>query len=188
MDQLVARWNIDHLQDSPAVWDKARLDWFNGVHIRMLDDAELAERLAEFLPAGASPDVIRGAVPLVKERIKTLADAGTILDFLFVDDVQYPTETLVGKRGAPEVRGVLEHAAKLVSDGPFTHERIEAGLRRYAEERGWKNNDVFMPVRIAITGKTVTPPLVESMLLLGQGRTLKRLRDAIARLSEPVAA
>lgn len=188
MEQLVERWSIEHLQDSPAVWDKARLDWFNGVHIRMLDDADLAERLGEFLPAGASPDAIRAAVPLIKERIKTFVDAREMLAFLFTDDLEYPIELLVGKRQPAEVRRVLERASEIVSTGPFTPERIETELRRFAAESGAKVNDVFMPVRVAVTGRTVSPPLDGSILLLGRDRALRRLRHAIARLSEPVAA
>jgi glutamyl-tRNA synthetase len=188
MEQLVERWSIEHLQDSPAVWDKARLDWFNGVHIRMLDDADLAERLGEFLPAGASPDTIRATVPLIKERIKTFVDAREMLAFLFTDDLEYPIELLVGKRQPAEVRRVLERASEIVSTGPFTPERIETELRRFAAESGAKVNDVFMPVRVAVTGRTVSPPLDGSILLLGRDRALRRLRHAIARLSEPVAA
>jgi glutamyl-tRNA synthetase len=188
MGDLVAKWRMENLQDSPAIWDRERLDWFNGVHIRRLADDDLAARLEEFLPAGASPDLIRSAVPLVKERIKTLVDAREMLDFLFVEDLEYATPLLLEKRDPATVRSVLEHAVKIVTDGTFSADRLKAELHGYAERIGWKPKDADMPVRIAITGKKVGPPLFESMLLLGKDRTLARLRDAIARLSDPVAA
>ncbi|TMD61774.1 MAG: hypothetical protein E6I87_01675 [Chloroflexi bacterium] len=83
---------------------------------------------------------------------------------------------------------MLERVARIVTDGPFTADRIKTALDAYAAEIGWKPKEVHMPVRIAVTGKRVGPPLFESMLLLGRERTLERLRDAIARLSDPVAA
>ena len=188
MEQLIQKWRLDQVQKAGGVWDKERPDWFNGVHIRMLDDDDLAERLADFLPAGASRDVISSAVPLIKERIKTLADAREMLEFLFVDELEYPTELLLEKREPAKVRVVLERVARIVTDGPFTADRIKTALDAYAAEIGWKPKEVHMPVRIAVTGKRVGPPLFESMLLLGRERTLERLRDAIARLSDPVAA
>jgi glutamyl-tRNA synthetase len=188
MEELAQKWRIEHLQDSPAIWDKNRLDWFNGVHIRRLADGDLAERLADFLPAGASAGLIRAAVPLVQERIKTLLDAREMLEFLFVDDLAYDTSLLLEKREPAKVRDVLERTVRIVTSGPFTADAIKAGLHGYAEQIGWKAKDADMPVRIAVTGKKVGPPLFESMLLLGKDRTLRRLRDAIARLSDPVAA
>ena len=188
MEELAQKWRIEHLQDSPAIWDKNRLDWFNGVHIRRLADGDLAERLADFLPAGASAGLIRAAVPLVQERIKTLLDAREMLEFLFVDDLAYDTSLLLEKREPAKVRDVLERTVRIVTSGPFTADAIKAGLHGYAEQIGWKAKDAAMHVRIALTGKKVGPPLFESMLLLGKDRTLRRLRDAIARLSDPVAA
>src|SRR2546428_3985270 len=188
MDQLIQKWRLDQVQKAGGIWDKERLDYFNGVHIRMLDDENLAERLEDFLPAGASSDLIRAAAPLVKGRIKTLADARQMLEFLFVDELEYPTELLVGQRQPAEVRGVLELATKIVTEGPFISERLESALHGYADQRGWKRVDVDMPVPIAVTGQRVGPPVFESMALLGLERSLERLRDAIARLSDPVAA
>lgn len=188
LEQLIETWRLDQVQKAGGVWDKERLDYFNGVHIRMLPDHELAERLEEFLPAGAPRDLIRAAAPLVKERIKTLADAREMLEFLFLDELEYPTELLLDKRQPNEVRVVLERATRMVDEGPFTAERLKAALHGYAEKIGWKAKDVDMPVRVAITGRKVGPPLFESILLLGKERTLERLRDAIERLSDPVAA
>ncbi len=189
IEDLIARWRLEQSQDSPGIWDRDRLNYFNGIHIRRLSDDELTRRLDGFLPAGASPDLVRAAVPLIKERIATLADATRLLEFLFNDELDYDTTLLLVKqRNADETREALSRATRLLSEGAFTRERVEPALDGLAEELGWKRGDLFMAVRVAVTGKRVTPPLIESILLLGRERTLARLRAAVDRLGDRVTA
>ncbi len=189
MDDLIRLWRLERVQKGGGIWDKERLDYFNGTHLRRLSDDELTERLADFLPAGTSPDVVRAAAPVLKERIKTLADAWPMLEFLFVDDVDYPTDLLLVKQyTADEVRAALERVLQVVEHGPFMHERLETALRALADEIRWTTGDLFKPMRIALTGRKVGLPMIESMLLLGRERTLARLRDAAMKLrGQPVA-
>ena len=189
MEDLIAKWRLEQVQDSPGIWDKERLDYFNGIHIRRLSDEQLAERLEDFLPAGVSRDLVRAAVPIIKERIKTLAEARPLLEFLFTDELDYPAADLVVKQHTPsDTRQALARLASRIGEGAFTRERIEAELDAIAAELGWKRGDLFMAIRVAVTGKKVTPPLPESILLLGKQRTLARLREAIDRLSDKVPA
>ncbi len=189
MEDLIAKWRLEHVQDSPGIWDRERLNYFNGLHIRRLSDDELAERLDDFLPTDAPPELVRSAVPLIKERIVTLADAAQLLEFLFTDELDYDTALLlVRQRNVDETRDALSRALRLLSESTFTHARVEAGLDALTEELGWNRGDLFMAVRVAITGKKVTPPLIESILLLGRERTLARLRAAIDRLGDKVTA
>ncbi len=184
LDRLVEVWRLEQVQSSPAIFDRDRLDYFNGVHIRRLPPDELARLLLPFLPEGADPRVVADAVPLVRERIRTLAEAREMLAFLFTDDLDYPADLLVGKkRGAAETRHALARAAeRLASLGVFTKDEIEAALRGLAEQLGWKATDLFMAVRVATTGRTVGGPILESIALLGRARTLARLREAAERL------
>lgn len=189
MEDLLAKWSLERCHDSPGIWDTDRLDYFDGIHIRRLSDEELADRLQEFLPAGAPRDLVRAAAPLVKERIKTLAGAGPLLEFLFTDELSYdPVLLVVKQRGAEETRRALERARRIAAEGPFTYERIGPELEALAEELGWKKGDFFLALRVALTGKRVTPPLDGSMLLLGRERTVARLDAAIERLNQKAPA
>lgn len=189
LDDLVARWSLERVQDSPAIWDRDRLNYFDGVHIRRLVPDDLAGRLRPFLPADASETVVREAVPLVRERISTLAEGRDMLAFLFADELDYPADLLVAKkRSAGETREALERVAgRLAAVPEFTKDAVEPALRGLGEELGWKATELFMAVRVAATGRTIGGPIIESLVLLGRERTLARLRDAVERL-RPKAA
>lgn len=189
IEELVAKWRLEAVQKADALWDKKRLDYFNGIHIRRLPDEELAERLMHFLPDGVSTDLVRAAVPYIKERLATLAEAGNMLEFLFKEEIDYPPELLLVKQRRPEeTRQALALAAERLREGAFTHERIEVALRALADELGWKAGDLFMAVRVAVTGKTVGFGTIESILLLGRERTVARLRNAMDCLRDKAPA
>lgn len=188
IDDLVGRWRLEHVQAAPAIFDRERLDYFDGVWIRRLTPDDLARRLEPFLPPDAARDIVRRAAPLVQERIETLAAARPLLEFLFTDALEYKPELLVAKKRSPdETREALARAADALGAlAGFAHADVEGSLRGLAEKLGWSASDLFMSVRVAITGKTVTPPLIESILLLGRERAVSRLRDATQRLREKV--
>ncbi|MGA2284806.1 MAG: glutamate--tRNA ligase, partial [Dehalococcoidia bacterium] len=134
-------------------------------------------------------------VPLVQERIKRLDEAVALTAFFFVEGpLEYPGELLLGKRpdGRPYGRfaGKPEEAAQALATAikrvegvdDWRHDALEGVLRPLAEELGLKAGDLFMLIRVAVTGQTATPPLFETMEVLGRERSLARLRDALARL------
>lgn len=188
MDDLVERWRLDHVQAAPAIFDRERLDHFNGMHIRRLAADELARRLRPYLPENAPEDTVRRAAPLVQERIETLAAARPLLDFLFTDELAYdPDLLLVRKRSAREVREALLRAARELREAQAAHADVEARLRALGAALGWSAGDLFMAIRVAVTGKKVTPPLIESILVLGRDRAVARLERAADALQERVA-
>lgn len=186
LEKLVTRWRLEQVQDSPGVWDRDRLNYFNGVYIRKMPEAELAKRIRPFLPENARDDVVAAAIPLIQTRIQTLAEARDLLAFLFTDELEYSPDQLIGKkRTAEETRAALLAAADVLSRlESFTDATIEPRLRQLAETQGWKAGDLFLSMRVAITGRTVTPPLTGSIALLGRERTVARLRDAADRLRD----
>jgi glutamyl-tRNA synthetase len=166
------------VSSNPAAFDTEKLTWMNNRYIQSLDDDELGARCLHFLTeAGLMPDVatLRAAMPLVKERMKTLAESVDLLRFLFTDDLDLNEKArgLVAK--APE--GYLGRAAEtLASVRPWEAEPIQAALDALAEAEGLNRTKAFQPVRAAVTGSNVSPPLPESLALLGPDRTVARLR------------
>lgn len=182
MEELIAKWRIDQVQKAGGKWDRDRLLWFDGVWIRKLSIDELMRRLEPFVPESWDRGVLRRALPHVQERMKTLVEAREQLEFLFTDDIQYPTEQLVRKKDPGGTRDVLERSLKALRDTSFAPHEIDAVVRTIAEQTGWKVGDVAMPLRVAVTGRTVGPPLNDSMEILGRDRTLARIDHAAALL------
>jgi glutamyl-tRNA synthetase len=150
----------------------------NNHYVQSLDDDDLASRCLHFLSvAGLSPDLelLRRAMPLVKKRMKTLSDSVELLRFLFTDDIS-PDEKASGViSNAPDgyLKGVADGLADL---RPWEADGIKARLDELAAAAGLNRTKGFQPVRAAVTGSTVSPPLPESLELLGPERTLERLR------------
>ncbi len=194
-EQAIAAFDIAAINPSPAAFPYDKLVWLNGVYIRQLDDDELYQRLLPFVAAGAGLSIeamaarpeLRPAVPLIKERIKTLAEAAPMLDFFFVDGpLDYPDpQALVGeKMTATQTVDALQRSAAALAGLPsFDHASIEAALRALADEMGLKIRQLLHVVRVAVTGTKVSPPLFETLVILGRQRTLARLGAAVDALA-----
>jgi len=189
--ELAERFEIAEVHKAGAVFDKDRLDYLNGVYIRALTDAQLALRLRPYLPAALDDQSLLRLAPLLKERLVRLADATELAAFLTESDAQigalYEPELLVPKgRSADETRAALTAARDTVApvaEPDFAAEELESLCRAAAEAYAWKAGDFFRPIRVAVTGRVVSPPLFGSMELLGRDRTLARIELAIERLS-----
>jgi len=168
-DGLVERFALERVSPSPAQFDYAKLDWMNGVYIRALPPDEFAHRLVVWLgEQGYDWDAerVRKAAPLVQEKIARLGEFPDFAGFLF-HDVDASVD------GQSEV--VLAAREVLAELDPFTAEAIEAALRGVVERLGLKPRRGFQPIRVAVTGSTVSPGLFESIELLGRETTLERL-------------
>lgn len=184
MEQLVERFSIEKIQPSPAMANLERLDWLNGQFIRRLEPSELARRIAERMP-GVSLEQLLPLIPLVQERLRTLNEASDMLQFFFKDPDGYAPAQLVPKgRDASQTREALSQvSAALEPLSQWSVEALEPALRSIAERLDWPARDLFMALRVAITGRTVTPPLIESMNHLGKARVLDRLARAARAIS-----
>ena len=183
--ELVERFRIDQVQRAGGKWDRDRLNYFNGLWIRRLSDDELARRLAPFIPPDWDRRLVRAVVPLIKERIQTLAEAKELIAFLFTDTLEYDRALLVPKKREPhEAETALSRSTVAMRYlEPFTPEAIEQGLGAIANDLQWSVRDLTMAVRAAVTGRKVGPPLYESIALLGKQRALARLEAAQERLA-----
>src|SRR5438105_3190279 len=173
--ELVERFTLDRVQPSPATLDYQKLDWMNGVYNRALPLDELAEALVRYLRDEGydwDEELVRRAAPLVQEKIKRLGDFPDFARFLF-EDVQPDTALLDGSR--PILRAAAERLREVE---PFRAEPIEQALRDLAAELDLSPRKAFQPIRVAVTGSTVSPGLFESLELLGRERVLERLSAA----------
>ena len=190
-EELIAKFSIEGVGSSPAVFDYNKLDWLNGVHIRGLADDDLAERLIPFLAqAGVAVDtperraLLLRIIPHIKERTKKLTDAAPLVDFFF-DDIQTPpAEMLIGPKMEQHLSlYALRETRRLVATfEPFDDAPLEQAMRRLGDDLQLKPTQLFTVVRNAVTGKAVTPPLFATMAILGRETCLTRLDRAIARL------
>ena len=134
-------------------------------------------------------DDVRAIVPIVQERLPTLGAIGDVAGFLFVDEPDLDPAALVPKRWdvATTLDGLAAAQATIEANGEvaFDAQGLEAALRELAEARGWKAGDLFMAIRVGVTGRTATPPLFETLVALGFARTLGRLRHAHDVLAAP---
>jgi nondiscriminating glutamyl-tRNA synthetase len=191
LDELAKRFDLAKVHKGGAVFDRDRLDHLNGVYIRNLTDEQLAIRLRPWIPgAVADADLLR-IVPLIKERMVTLGDASALVAFVWEPDEVvaswYAPELLHPKKGGPdEARAALERAAALFGElDPldFSADVLEQRFREAADDAGMKPGEFFSPIRVAVTGRTVSPPLFDSLELLGRDRALARVELALGKLA-----
>lgn len=171
----------DQLNTTGPVFDLTKLEWLNGEYIRALQPDQLARLLIEFTGRDLERDKLDRVVPLIRERLKRLDQFDALTGFLYQDAPELDlAEFKAAKKMTDDERvAALELCAELVGAATaIDHESVEQPLRAAATERGWKVGDLFMCLRIAITGSRASPPLVESMQVLGQEACLVRIRSA----------
>jgi glutamyl-tRNA synthetase len=175
-DDLVRHFTLERVSPSPAKFDYAKLEWMNGVYLRALAPAAYAEALVGYMREQGydwDEERIRLAAPLVQEKIAKLGDFPAFAGFLFG-----PVEVDRAALDDADPRILAEARETLARVDPFQAERIEAELRDLAERLGMKPRQAFQPIRVAVTGSTVSPGLFESLDLLGRDETLARLNAA----------
>src|SRR2546430_5385493 len=185
VEELISKFSIEKIQPSPAMANLERLDWLNGQFIRRLSTDELAARVPS-RPPGTNPAALAPLVPLVRERLRTLNEAPGMLRFFFDEPDSYRPEQLPAEeRDAPAAATALNSAASTLSELPDgTPQTIEPAPRALAKRIGWSWKDLFMVLRVAITGRNVTQPLIESMSRLGNDRVFARLERAASALAD----
>jgi len=195
IDELVAAFDVADVNPNPARFDLKKAESINGSHLRMLDADDFAERLVPYLsgvypeqPTAADRELLRRAAPLVQERMQLLGEAPGMLGFLFTtaEDLVYDDDAITALDDtAGEIVAASVGALELVPESEWTHEAIKDALTTaLIEGLGLKARTAFAPLRTAVAGRRVSPPLFESMELLGKAETIARLE----RLSATLAA
>jgi glutamyl-tRNA synthetase len=190
--QIIDNFSVERMGKTAAAFNQEKLDWMNGVYIRNLSAEDLTNRVLPFLekllpesvkrPIDA--DYVRQIVPLMQPRINTLKDAADYAGFFFADKLEYDLAKFVDKKtDAATVLKALKSAEETLSSlGSFDRAVLESALRNLAEKLGIKAGQLFNALRVAATARDATPPLFETMEVLGKDRCLKRIKAAISML------
>jgi glutamyl-tRNA synthetase len=179
--EMVETFDWARVNPVGPVFDVEKLRWLSGHYMRELPVEEVAGRLVEFMSvSGEAADQVRRATSLVVERVATLKEAAEMLAFL--DDTGFAVDPdAAAKQLGADATPVLQAAVKALEEvSAFVTADIEGALRAaLVDGLGLKPRNAFGPVRVAVTGRTVSPPLFESIELLGRDRALARLRGAL---------
>jgi glutamyl-tRNA synthetase len=175
-DELVDRFDLARVSKNPAVFDEQKLRWMNGRYLRELPSEDLRARLEELSGRAVPPE----AVAISQEKMQTLADFWPLAGFLVERPAGYDEKAwskVMSDGGTDRLRAArtaLEEAGE-----PFDTDQVERALRGLVERLEVKPKDVFQPIRVAITGTTVSPGIFESVAALGREETLARIDDAL---------
>jgi len=186
LEEYIEAFDPRDLSVNSVVFDVKKLDWLNGIYIRKLDRPELKKRLQPFIPPAFPHQKIDSILDLVYERLVTLADFAELTDF-FYKEIDYSTATLLKK--AQDQPGLVDEQIQetkrvIASLDAVDANSLEKCIRQLQEKHDWHKGQYFMMLRIAMTGRTATPPLFETMAVLGKDLILERLDLALKRLSE----
>ncbi len=183
LDEFIDLFNLKDVSPLGPVFDLKKLEWMNGEYIRAKSDEQLSELLEPFLPK-LEKQKINKIAPLIKERIKTLSEATELLDFLW-QEVDYSKDLLLGKGlEKKDVKKMLDKSISAVEAlGVDDFEALQQKLLSFIKDNNWHTGKFFMVFRVAICGKPITPPVLESLPVLGKKTTMSRLSKAIDKLS-----
>lgn len=187
MQELVQLFTVERVNSSPARFDMKKLEAINGDKIRALTLEDFLNRALPFLlkdgvitGTESEVSVVKAALPIIQERIARMNEVTAMLKFLFVDQVEFEAEAAAKISEEPAQHVIKKSLEVLQSLDDWSHSKIEEKLRAaLLEEMGLKPRVAFGPVRIAVTGSHISPPLFESMELLGKDRAISRLHAAV---------
>ncbi len=189
LDDMIARFDVNNLTPSPAAVNFAKLDHFNATHIRQLQATDLAARIKPyFIKENLEVDneTLLRVIPLIRERLVTLDDCLPFAGWFFKETVAPKPEELIAKNlSAGQSADIARNAYAILEKLPeITPSLAEPPMRALLEQTGLSANQVFGILRVAVTGQTVSPPLFESMEIVGKEKVLERVKQAIGMLEK----
>jgi glutamyl-tRNA synthetase len=186
MEELIEQFDFSNMHIQGPIVDLDKLNWINGQWMRSLTDKDLASRLQPFSPEGMDQSLLVTILPLIKDRLVTLADINELSDY-FLHNPHLERATLLkqSKLSSNEVSAYLESVKSTLSSiEPFDPQNLESVLRAHQQTSGLNPRQAFMTLRYALTGKDATPPLFDVMTVLGKETCALRLSNAMTVLSE----
>jgi glutamyl-tRNA synthetase len=196
-EELIQVFSLDRIGVSGGILDMEKLEWMNGIYIRKLSLEEFTQRtipymerpeaeggLPDSVERPVDPDYTARVLSLEQERLRTLGEAAHAVSFFYTDELTYDTQLLIQKgMDAERTRAALSHALRLLTSiDQWEHSIMEPPMRELAVELGLKTGQLFGSIRVAVSGRTATPPLFQMMEVLGRERSIQRIEHGIARL------
>jgi glutamyl-tRNA synthetase len=190
-EELVKQFSLERISRTNAIFNRDKLDWMNGLYLRKLSVDEYTQRVIPFLEKDLPPEVerpldeyyVRGFVPLIQERAKTLTEVADLVQFFYTDYLEYaPVDLIIKGTDHQMTYHAYIQAKQVIEQTPFNAKDLEKEFRALADNLGLKPGQLFASLRIAMTGGTVSPPLFETMEALGEGRVQDRINDALGKL------
>ncbi len=188
MSEIIEMFELTDVNASSAMFDLKKLEAINGDYIRALAPAELASRLRPYVDqqswgSDVSDEALTAVVPLLQERTRVLEDGPGVVDFLFLDEPVVDEDAWAKVMSTDTAASMVDAAIAAYADVEWTSEALHAATATIGESLGLKLGKAQAPIRIAVSGRTVGPPLFESLEFLGRETTLKRLNAARTRLT-----
>ncbi len=191
-EDLVKHFSLERISRTSAIFDKRKLNWMNGLYIRKLTPAEFYEAAHPFMirddvigrAVVLREDYVRQVLPLIHERVKTMAEIPDLIRFFFEDELDYEPERLIPEDVERDriVQALKASSEKLEKAGPFEAKTLEEVFRALASELQLKTGELFGALRTALTGQEVAPPLFTTMAVLGREKCLERVSAATEKL------
>lgn len=191
LEEIFKNFSIERVSKTAAVFNIAKLEWMNGMYIRALGSDEFVVRCLPFIDRCLPQEIqrpvevsyLRKIAPLIQERAKTLSEVPSLVDFFFTETVQYDGELLVGKLDSKQAMEILSKSRAMLEKAvAWDAQQLEDAIRPLSEELGLKAGPFFGVLRVAVTGRTASPPLFQTMEVLGRDICLARLAAALSKL------
>lgn len=190
IDQMIERFDGTSISRNPAIFDPTKLEWMNGAYLREMSDEAFAERARPLVEVDLGRELsdaevrsFNSLLPLVKERTKLLTEIPSQTRFLFVAPTEYDEDSWSKVMEGPEAMTALDAGSVALNDiGDWSTESVDTALRTMLEANDLSARKGLQPLRVAISGSTVSPPLFESIDVLGRDETIARFAAARARL------
>jgi glutamyl/glutaminyl-tRNA synthetase len=173
LDEYIRVFNLKDMLKTAPVFDYVKLEWMNGEYIRKTQNAKLKTQIYNYYKRKYPEDIIEKTISLIKERIKKLSDYLPLCEFFFKKPEKYEIDL----KTYSAVLNNIEHALLTIDN--WKSDTIGEKLQEVAKNSGLKTGEFFMVLRVAITGKKISPPLNESIEILGKEECLRRLKSAI---------
>ncbi|MBU0576222.1 glutamate--tRNA ligase [Patescibacteria group bacterium] len=178
LDEYVGEFDPENISTKSVVFDFKKLRWMNGVYIRKLNFSQLKQRIKPFLPNDFPKEKLDLILPLVQERLETLAQLEELTQF-FYRDIELDRDTLLKKTDQETVLEQLDKTQESLSSlTKWSVESVEKAIRSLQEDNNWEKGQYFMMLRLAVTGRKISPPLFETIHALGLEITRERLAKA----------
>lgn len=174
LDEMIKQFKLEDLRAVGPAFDLTKLEWMNGEYIRKMSPKDLKKRIMDFTNNKYNEEVVEKTIPLIQERMKKLSEYSGLCEFFFMPPKIYEIDI---KEKSEYIKKVIPTLEKIKG---WKAEVIGEAMQEVSKKEGFKNSDFFMSIRVAITGKKISPPLNESMELLGKTESLKRLIAAVS--------